>query len=229
MEKEDYDKLESEISRTEKVKSSEKKQSKGVFILIFLIVIVAIVVLVTVLYIKFPKSLTDEQGSNISTNYSNASGISCSENWECANWTTCINESQERDCADVNNCTTAVNQPVVIRNCSSISNGSEINDSNTTCEEKFLTQEEHKCVGIEKVQRKWQMSNCTIEWKDFTYCPTNRQCNTNVSAPRVCILYSCEDLGGLICGQNKTCENNNILTSEDSASCCLSSCLNSTS
>ncbi len=47
------------------------------------------------------------------------SNTSCTENWQCSNWGSCINEQQTRLCSDYNNCGTITNKPLTARGCDS--------------------------------------------------------------------------------------------------------------
>ena len=42
--------------------------------------------------------------------------ISCTENWTCGNWTSCINNTQNRTCTDLNNCGTNITKLSEINN-----------------------------------------------------------------------------------------------------------------
>lgn len=41
----------------------------------------------------------------------------CAENWQCTNWSACINGQQNRTCSDRNNCADFSSQPVTTREC----------------------------------------------------------------------------------------------------------------
>jgi len=41
----------------------------------------------------------------------------CIENWECSGWSSCIEDSQSRNCADLNVCGTEENKPAEIQEC----------------------------------------------------------------------------------------------------------------
>jgi len=43
--------------------------------------------------------------------------ITCDENWVCSNWSTCINELQNRNCVDTNNCGTTELKPSLSQSC----------------------------------------------------------------------------------------------------------------
>jgi hypothetical protein len=63
----------------------------------------------------------EEQNSNTNTGSSSggsSSTTSCIENWECSEWSTCINSIQTRTCSDSRNCGTTRLKPVLERNCS---------------------------------------------------------------------------------------------------------------
>ena len=42
----------------------------------------------------------------------------CTPNWDCNNWSECVNGEQNRICTDLNNCNTTVNKPVESSTCS---------------------------------------------------------------------------------------------------------------
>ena len=44
--------------------------------------------------------------------------ISCSENWECSYWSSCVNGQRTRTCSDLNNCNTELNKPALFQSCS---------------------------------------------------------------------------------------------------------------
>ncbi|MBT3405510.1 hypothetical protein HN832_00595 [archaeon] len=46
----------------------------------------------------------------------------CFENWTCESWTECANDSQERNCTELNGCGTIENKPVEVQDCESHDN-----------------------------------------------------------------------------------------------------------
>lgn len=54
---------------------------------------------------------------------------SCIQNWQCTNWSNCINNTQIRVCSDSNNCKNLTDKPEELKNCS-------IYDSLLSCSEK---------------------------------------------------------------------------------------------
>ena len=42
---------------------------------------------------------------------------SCTENWTCGAWSSCVNNSQSRTCTDSNNCGTTINRPTLSQAC----------------------------------------------------------------------------------------------------------------
>jgi len=44
-------------------------------------------------------------------------GSGCTENWQCNNWGSCINNKELRVCTDLNSCGTTINKPVEIKSC----------------------------------------------------------------------------------------------------------------
>ncbi len=49
----------------------------------------------------------------------------CTENWNCTSWSSCINNTQYRNCTDLNNCNTTLNKPLEIQNCTLENNCTE--------------------------------------------------------------------------------------------------------
>jgi hypothetical protein len=41
----------------------------------------------------------------------------CVENWQCTEWSECVNGTQTRTCTDLNNCGTTLNKPEEERSC----------------------------------------------------------------------------------------------------------------
>jgi hypothetical protein len=41
----------------------------------------------------------------------------CEENWTCTEWSSCVNETQTRNCTDLNNCNTNNNKPITSQTC----------------------------------------------------------------------------------------------------------------
>jgi hypothetical protein len=42
----------------------------------------------------------------------------CTENWECSEWSDCVDNQQTRSCSDLNNCGTEENKPATSQSCS---------------------------------------------------------------------------------------------------------------
>ena len=61
---------------------------------------------------------------NLTLNYIKQK-IICIENWTCTNWSACINNTQYRNCTDLNNCNTTLNKPLEIQNCTLENNCTE--------------------------------------------------------------------------------------------------------
>ncbi len=43
----------------------------------------------------------------------------CTENWNCSDWSECINEINTRTCNDLNNCGTTLTKPILTKTCDS--------------------------------------------------------------------------------------------------------------
>jgi hypothetical protein len=68
----------------------------------------------------------------------------CTPNWQCSDWSECVNETQTRTCEDVNNCGTEDGRPALLQSCTlpetcfdEIKNQDEIGvDCGGVCEQK---------------------------------------------------------------------------------------------
>jgi hypothetical protein len=77
----------------------------------------------------------------------------CEENWICGNWTECINETQSRECTELNGCETIFEIPILIQNCT----------LPEPCEENWICGNWSECVD----------ENQTRECIDEQLCGTN--------------------------------------------------------
>jgi len=74
---------------------------------------------------------TDDSPSSGSTTVSGGSGGSsyvCYEEWECSEWSACVNEIQTRTCTDLANCGTSNSKPVISEACT-VNGGSNEEDN----------------------------------------------------------------------------------------------------
>jgi len=58
-------------------------------------------------------------------------------NWNCSEWSECINETQQRLCKEKNNCGNTYGKPIENRSCLIINNGKEIIDIEPSIKEKL--------------------------------------------------------------------------------------------
>lgn len=68
--------------------------------------------------------------------------VTCTEDWECGEWSDCSRNVQTRTCVDKNNCRTRVTQPEISRDCSSLGSrpdGAERPDPTVTPKDDFDT------------------------------------------------------------------------------------------
>lgn len=42
---------------------------------------------------------------------------SCTENWQCESWSSCVDEIQTKTCTDLNNCGTVIDRPPISQSC----------------------------------------------------------------------------------------------------------------
>lgn len=59
------------------------------------------------------------------TNLTDQALVKCQENWQCMNWSTCINDTQTRTCIDLNKCNTSENKSIESQTCTMITKPEE--------------------------------------------------------------------------------------------------------
>ena len=127
----------------------------------------------------------------------------CTPEWECSDWSECVNETQTRNCSVKNNCKIQENKPKETREC---------NKTNETCEENWNCTEWGECVN------ETQTRNCTDE----------NNCGTNKSKPaekRNCtVLETCSELNGTLCNSSEICNGTELNSSDDNI-CCEEDCI----
>ncbi|HKL23971.1 MAG TPA: hypothetical protein VJ912_01415 [Candidatus Nanoarchaeia archaeon] len=125
---------------------------------------------------------------------------SCTPEWECSEWSSCINETQTRNCSDINRCGIEEGKPKEIRKC------------NETCEQNWTCTNWSECIN------ETQTRDCTDENK----------CGNTSEKPkeiRECIsLKNCSELNGTLCNSSEIC-NGTELNSSDNSICCDKSCV----
>ena len=55
------------------------------------------------------------EGNNVILNW--VYYIPCEENWQCSDWSSCVNNKQTRTCNDLNDCNTFINKPSETKIC----------------------------------------------------------------------------------------------------------------
>jgi len=73
-------------------------------------------------------------------------GTTCTPNWTCNNWTTCIQGTQTRICTDINDCATPLGKPLELKDCSI---GDALFDLKINITERELEQGEPVQANIE--------------------------------------------------------------------------------
>lgn len=106
--------------KKEKGVKNETNNTKRNLIIFILSGILIIAIIAAVFYFndKNPKNI--ENIKNTSQNNANntiETTQECIENWNCGNWSLCINGTETRTCTDQNNCNTTKNKPEVKKNC----------------------------------------------------------------------------------------------------------------
>lgn len=74
--------------------------------------------------IEFSRAAESSSSSSASSNGgggSSSSSALCAENWQCTEWTECINNVQSRICEDFNKCGTITSKPIETRECLTLS------------------------------------------------------------------------------------------------------------
>ena len=107
--------------------------------------------------------------------------VSCTENWACTNWSTCLNNSQNRTCTDGTHCNTTYLKPLETQVCGSqnISNCSAGNNCSFSCINSG-GDSDCSCTGFEDYNS-----------QNVSLCGANYVCNgteLNSSSSGVCCL-----------------------------------------
>lgn len=98
---------------------------------------------------------------------------SCSETWNCTNWTSCVNNVRTRTCIDENNCGTLTGRPAINESCTGSTCG--INDGCSI-----------SCVGGD--------SDCSCSLENGYVCGSNQTCSSSTllhSGSGICCSISC--------------------------------------
>jgi hypothetical protein len=85
----------------------------------------------------------------------------CTENWQCTDWSSCINNTQTRTCADSNNCGTTYTKPAESQSC--------------TCTESWSCTSWSECIGGAQTRSCSDTNNCNTT----VYKPTESQMCTS--------------------------------------------------
>ncbi|GEM_PF-5518796 len=172
--------------------------------------------------------------------------VNCTENWECENWSECINGSRSRTCYDKNGCGTENNRPVSYESCTAQNNpageqtcsekGGKTCGSGTTCNGSTVTSSDTNncCLGNCPDQ---QTQGQTCVQKGGTICQSGYSCSistVSASDTNSCCLGTCAQAttqqtcvqkGGQICSSGTTCSET-METASDTNECCLGECGN---
>jgi hypothetical protein len=129
----------------------------------------------------------------------------CVENWNCSNFTACVNNSQSRVCVDSNACGTTNSKPFLTQSCGTTNNNcSAGNGCNLNCANVGGGDPDCSCAA---------QDNFSI--KNITLCRSAESCNGSVidsndsASAGVCCVGNCiidTCLGGNIC--NLSCAAN---------------------
>jgi len=110
----------------------------------------------------------------------------CAENWTCTNYTSCINNTQNRTCIDLNNCNTTINKPSVSQSCTI-----------PTCSQNWTCTNWSECLGGTQIR----------------VCIDTKNCGNSTGKPaenQTCIVVTCTPSWGCTgwqppeCSKNKT-------------------------
>lgn len=80
---------------------------------------------------------------------------SCTTNWRCGDWNTCLSNSQDRVCTDLNNCETIIDKPIETQTC-------VINGSNNVCESNLDCGDYGACVNNFKSRSCYDLNTCNL-------------------------------------------------------------------
>lgn len=145
--------------------------------------------------------------------------ISCTENWSCADWSTCNNGQQTRTCTDANNCGATANKPATSQNCCaenwSCGSWSACSDGNQT---RTCT-DANSCGTVANKPAVSQRCSCAESWScgDWSACANSQQtracadannCGTTIDKPATQQTCQNQCQESWTCGTWSACQNN---------------------
>lgn len=122
-----------------------------------------------------------------------STAVICTENWTCGNWTSCINSTQNRTCADLNNCGTNISKPI------SINNSCNFTISPVICTPQWNCTTWSPCLNNIQIQTCVDINSCN----NNTNKPAeNRTCQ--IAPPPCAPQWDCTDWKPNECPKNQT-------------------------
>ncbi|MBI2451473.1 LamG domain-containing protein [Candidatus Pacearchaeota archaeon] len=80
----------------------------------------------------------------------------CTENWQCSSWDSCVDDIQTRTCLDNNNCGTINNKPVTTQACTTPMQDA----TQPTCQENWQCNVWSACINGKQVRECIDINNC---------------------------------------------------------------------
>jgi len=195
-------------------------------------------------YVQTVQTLTGARCTYSSTNNNNNN--TCTPDWDCGDWSACVNSQQTRTCTDSNDCGTTTGKPVTTQSCcntnwscgtwsacankNQIRTCSDLNNCGTTTGKPATSQ---SCCAPDWHCSSW--STCSSNGNQTRTCSDSNSCGTIAGKPitsQSCVCVERWQCGAWsICTggwQNRMCwDNNNCITQKDKPSIrqeCTSTC-----
>ena len=147
-------------------------------------------------------------------------GSICAENWQCTDWTNCVNNGRARTCSDSNACGTTVNKPAEQESCSAAGAGESGDDSGSSGGSGGLGGGFQKCIAEWQCSA-WEPSECPPAKVQTRECNDIKNCEGSKTETQQCIyaLENSENVQNQP-NQNPQCGNDIIDAGENSVTCC---------
>jgi hypothetical protein len=142
----------------------------------------------------------------------------CEENWECGEWSECIEGFQNRNCIDLNDCGTIENMPKEIRPC---------------CEENWECGEWSECIEGTQTRNCIDLNKCETEFEkpaETKKCDSFENLDNEIQEENKTINLSsekvlCNSLNGYVCNELEYCNDSLHNIQDSDIICCQEECI----
>ena len=164
-------------------------------------------------YVQTLQTLT---GAQCAYNNSNKTNNNCTPDWDCGDWSACVNNQQTKNCTDLNSCGTTANKPATSQSCcvpkwsclpwSACANSQQTRicaDSNNCGTASGKPAESQYCC-----EPKWSCGGwgtCSAYGQQTRICADSNNCGTTEGKPIT--SQSCTCVENWQCGAWSSCYN----------------------